>query len=333
MPPRDNRDNLSFYEFQCSAEAVAIVSVPLELGSDDRGLAAAPAYLQERGLERMLAAIGREISKPVSVQCPKPRLIASAGTMKNAREIAGVAKRSRDAVEKAARAGSVVIALGGDHSVSIGTIAGAAAAHPSLGVIYIDAHPDCHTHETTISGNVHGMVTSALMGHGHPILADIVKRPIVSEHLLYIGLKDFDQAEIEYLRREGLACVTMLDIGKRGLSAACAAIDALSRKVDAVWISMDMDSIDEAYAPGVALCTKGGLTRREALALAQHIGMGCHVAGLDIVEMVPGKDVEGKTAALALELIAHFLGHEYSWYKDYMDAYEATNVTRARESA
>jgi len=326
------KDNLSFYESSPNVAPVSIVSVPLELGSDERGLAEAPAYLFGNGLEKIITSLGREIAESVTIPCTKAPRVASAGTMKHVREIASVAIRSAAATEKALRGGNAVVALGGDHSIALGTLAGAAAAYPSLGVIYIDAHPDCNTDETTITGNVHGMVTSALMGHGHSILTKIPKRFIAPEDFLFVGLKDFDQKEIDFLRANKLSCFTMLDIAKRGLSPVMSAIDALSRRVDAVWISMDMDSIDSSEAPGVGLATRGGLTRREALALAHHIGSTCRVAGLDIVEMLPAKDVEGKTAGLALELLARFLGGEYSWYqREYIDTYRETNVVAVRE--
>jgi arginase len=326
------KDNLSFYESSKSAEPVSILSVPIELGSDERGLGAAPKYLFERGLEKMLSSIGREVTSSETVFCRKPPQVASAGTMKHVREIAAAAKRAAASVEKAARAGSAVVALGGDHSMGIGTLAGASAAYPSLGVIYIDAHPDCNTDETTITGNVHGMTATAVMGYGHQILTSIFKRHIAPENFLFIALKDFDQAEIDFLRAHKVSCFTILDIEKRGLSPVFSAIDALSRKVDATWVSMDMDSIDAAYAPGVGMPNQGGLSRREILALAHHIGKVARVVGLDLVEMVPAKDVEGKTAGLAIELVARFLGGEYSWYQQtYIDTYRETNVTSAEE--
>ncbi len=324
-------DNISFYERPKQSDPVAIVSIPLELGSDERGLAAAPRYLFQNGIEKVVESLDREISEAVTIFSPAPRLVASAGRMKNAHEIVSVAKRTSAAVEKAARRGDTVLALGGDHSISFGSIAGAAAAHSSMGVIYIDAHPDCNTDETTISGNVHGMVAAAMMGAGHPILTDIAKRKISPEHFLFIGLKDIDEAEVVFLRERSVKCITMLDIARCGLAPAIAAIDELAKKVDTLWISMDMDSIDEAYAPGVGLPTHGGLTRREALGLAHYIGKSCRVAGLDIVEIVPAKDQENKTATLALELTARFLGGEYSWYKGYMDTYSKTNVTESIE--
>lgn len=327
------RDNFSFYEHSPAAFPVSIVSIPLEHGSDVRGHAKAPQHLFDNGLEKMLAAVGAEVGERVSIYCPKPPLQVGAGSMKNVKEVASVAKRAAAVVEKAARRGDTVLALGGDHAAAIGSIAGAAAAHLSLGVIYIDAHPDCNTEETTISGNIHGFVTALMMGHGHPMLLEAVKRRIPPENFVYIGLKDFDQAEIEYLRANRCASVTMLDIARHGLSPALNAVAALKEKVDKVWVSMDLDSIDERYAPGVGLATPDGLTRREAMSLAQYIGSSCSLAGLDLMEIVPEKDKDNATAALALELSARFLGGEYTWYKNYMREYKETNVTSRQELA
>ena len=316
------QDTFSFYEPSDQSRPLTIVSIPLELGSDERGLALAPAYLFEQGLEKMLASLSRPIAQQSTIPCPKGPHERATGPMKYAQEIVEVAKRSAVAVEEGAKRGDLVLALGGDHAAAIGSIAGAAAAHPSMGVIYIDAHPDCNTDATTITGNVHGMVTSALMGEGSPLLTDIAERTIPPDHFLYIGIKDIDQAEIRFLRERSLACVTMLDIATHSLAPALAAIDALSKKVDSVWVSMDMDSIDRMYAPGVGLPNSDGFTRREILGLAHYIGKTCKLAGLDVVEISPEKDIEQKTARLALELTARFLGAEYSWYQsEYIDGY------------
>ena len=251
--------------------------------------------------------------------------------MKHVNEIATVGKRTRAAVERAIKRGDNAIVIGGDHAVGFGAAAGALARHQRLGVIYIDAHPDANTHETTISGNVHGMVASAMMGHGHEMLTSLFPRFVKPRHFLFAGLKDFDQAEIEYIKEHQIPTCTALDIATHGLAPVAEAIERLSIMVDAVWVSMDMDSIDERYAPGVAMTSQDGLTRREVLGLAHHIGRRCNVVGMDISEMVPAKDKEGKTASLALELIARFFGHDYNWYTSYMDTYRQTNIANEPE--
>src|SRR3989344_5676660 len=260
-----NRDLLSFYEQKNSSDSITVVSVPLELGSDERGLAETPEYLKKHGLEQMLSTIGFDIAERQTISCPKQLGAASAGTMKHVKEIATTGKRTKAVVEKSAKRGDKTLVIGGDHSVAFGTVAGASAAYKRLGVIYIDAHPDANTDEKTISGNVHGMVASAMMGHGHEMLTSIAPRHVAPRDFLFVGLKDFDEAEIHYIREHNIPTYTALEIATHGLSGVAAAIESLSRQGVAVWISMDMDSIDEQYAPGVAMSTTDWLTRREIL--------------------------------------------------------------------
>jgi len=337
------RDNLSFYEreenspthsqYDGHGKRVSVVGIPMELGSDEKGLADAPRYLLKRGLERVIERCGAEISERTMVPCRTPERIVSAGSTKYLDEIIAASRVSSAVVERAVRRGDFALALGGDHSMALGTIAGAAAALPGkrLGVIWIDAHPDANTHETTISGNIHGMPAAAAMGFGHPLLARIggITRKVPPENFLYIGLKDMDAAEIDFLRREKVRTITMLDIAEHGLSRAMRAIDALRRQSDAMWVSMDMDSIDKEYAPGVGMQNEGGLTRREVLALAQYIGKVCTLVGLDVVEISSAKDKDGRTATLAFELVSRFLGGEWNWYTEYMDDYRKTNVAES----
>ena len=124
----------------------------------------------------------------------------------------------------------------------------------------------------------------------------------------------------------------MLDIAEGGLRPLFHEISALVRTVDKVWVSLDLDSIDERFAPGVAMTTPDGLTRREIVSLAHYIGKVCNVVGLDIVEMLPAKDKDGMTAKLVIELIARFLGGQYGWYEQYMAHYKEINVANEPET-
>jgi arginase len=328
IPREMAHDTLSLYEQKPLDKPLTIISIPTDLGSDARGCAETPEYLYKHGLERMLASIGVEVNEKIGIPCPT--LPVSIGLLKNIEEIAEVSRTTALETTKALKNNNIVLALGGDHSSAIGSIAGAANAYPSLGVIYIDAHPDVNTPETTLTGNVHGMNAAALTGFGHDSLTSLA-RPIAPEHFLHIGVKDFDQAEIDFLREHNKP-VTMFDIATHGLGVALKAVDALLAKVSHVWVSMDIDSIDKAFAPAVAMPTECGFTKREILALAQYIGHRAPLVGLDIAEMLPAHDVENKTANLAIELIARFLGGEYSWYRDYADNYEKINsVVEVRE--
>lgn len=324
------RDNLSFYEPIAASIPVSILSVPLDLGSDVRGASDAPEYVFANGLRDMLASIRREVSQSACVDCGG-KTGPHAGGIKHAAEIAGVAARTHAAVHEIVNRGELALVLGGDHSVAIGSITGALAAHPGAGLIYIDAHPDCNTDITTSTGNVHGFVVSAALGDGHPLFANLAKNNIDPSRILFIGLKDFDEAEIAYLREKKIKSVTMLDIDEHGVGIAIRAIRAFARRVPKAWVSMDMDSVDQRYAPGVGMPNTAGLTAREILSIAQVIGQTVDVCGIDLVEMVPSRDSEGKTVGLALEILARLLGGEYSWYRTYMESYErARSFTRGR---
>lgn len=324
------KDNLSFYESEKNALPVSIVSIPFEYGSDARGLADAPRYLYESGLERMLATTGLKIAQQEIIDCPQG-LAPTLQFPKYLNETAAVARAACESVRSMRIRKERVIALCGDHASAIGSIAGAATAGERIGVIYIDAHPDIHTDKTTVSGNSHAMVVSSAIGLGHPLLCEVggKREKVAPADVLYLGIKDFDEVEPALVRESGAQVFTMLDVTLRGLAPVTEAIDALSQRVDAIWISMDMDSIDKAYAPGVAMPCTDGFTRREILSLAHYIGSTCAVAGMDIVEILPSNDVDTKTAALALELTARFLGVEHTWYREYMTPYESKRV-RAR---
>ncbi|RJR14032.1 arginase [Candidatus Parcubacteria bacterium] len=325
-------DNLTFYESRKEHRNVTIIGVPLELGSDERGFSEAPTYVLKEGLEKVITDAGGENIEIQTVPCRTPERVVSAGNTKYLDEIVATAKVSKVLVEKAIKRDDFVVAIGGDHSMAVGTIAGAAAAlhGKRVGVIWIDAHPDANTDETTQSGNIHGMPAASRMGFGHPLLTGIDSNVpnILPENFLYLGLKDIDTAEIEFIRKHSIKTITMMDIEECGLSRATLAIDALRRKTGVIWVSMDMDSIDREYAPGVGMPTDGGFSRREILNLARYIGKTCTLAGLDIVEIVPKKDVERKTVTLALDLVAQFMGSERGWYQHYMDQYRETNVTK-----
>src|SRR5262249_19918531 len=150
------------------------------------------------------------------ILCESPKRVASIGSMKNVEEIVATAKRTQAVVEQAGKRGDVVLALGGDHSMSLGTISGASAAHENMGLIYIDAHPDCTTDTTTDSGNVHGMIVSSAIGEGNELLTKLFSRKVKADNVLYVAIKDIDQGEIDLMRQRGIQSFTMLDIATHG---------------------------------------------------------------------------------------------------------------------
>lgn len=315
-------DNLIFYEKKKLSGSVSILGVPLDLGKDNSGTSLSPKFIRKAGLKEMIDDIGLKYKDMGDVKCAD-RKSAKIGDpkVKFLEEIVRVAEETAKIVNNEIASGNKMLVLGGDHALSVGTISGASVAcNGDMGVIWIDAHGDMMTHKNTLSGNIHGMPSSAMMGFGHPALVNILKptSKIKKENIIYIGLKDLDQGEIDLIRNEKLTAFTIMDIVRNNFDQIFNSIVELQKRVGNVWVSLDMDSIDSAYAPGSLMVTSGSLTLREITNLTKFIGKMCKVVGMDIVELAPKLDVNGKTTRLAIELISHLLGSEYDWYTQYM---------------
>lgn len=315
-------DNLKFYEKKKLSGKVSVLGVPVDLGKDSSGTDLGPKYIRKAGLQEMCEDIGLQYKDLGDVKCAD-RKSAEIGDLKVKflEEIVRVAEETAKIVNTEISSGNKMLVLGGDHALSVGTISGASVAcNGDMGVIWIDAHGDMMTHENTLSGNIHGMPSSAMMGFGHPALVNILKPTgkIKKENIIYIGLKDLDQGEIDLIRNEKLTVFTIMDIVRNNFDQIFNSIVELQKRVGNVWVSLDMDSIDCADAPGSLMATSGSLTLREVTNLTKFIGKTCKVVGMDIVELTPKLDVDRKTTRLAIELISHLLGSEYDWYTRYM---------------
>jgi arginase len=223
--------------------------------------------------------------------------------------IAEVCRLTYEAARQAVAAGETPIFMGGDHSLAIGSIGGVTHQAPR-GVIWIDAHADFNTPETTISGNIHGMTLAVLMGEGDPELVGI-GRPgpkLKPEDVVLIAIRDLDPKERERLRRSGMTVYTMRDLDERGIGPVVReALDRLEHH-DCLHVSLDMDCIDPKDGPGVGTPSPGGLTFREAQ-LAMEIIADCNCCcSLDIVEINPILDQHNRTAILATDLAASLFG-------------------------
>ena len=304
-------------------KTVQIIGVPLDLGAPSLGVAVGPDKFREQQIIPKLTHAGIEVKDGGSIACtPRGQLDAGDPLIPYAAEIVRVNELLAEQTKQAVTAGEVVLALGGDHSINLGAFAGAAAAcGGDIGMIYIDAHGDINTPETSISHNVHGMHLAALMGFGSPVLVNAYGEgaKLQTANLLHVGASDLDTGEEALIARENLTCFTMFDLLSHGLSPLLKLIDDLSQRVSHIWVSVDLDSIDNVYAPGVGIPSRNGFTYREIAAITEYIGKKCPVVGLDIVEYNPYFDIDKKTAELGIELTAKLLGTNYSWYTNYMD--------------
>ena len=303
--------------------AATLIGVPLNLGANNLGIEMGPNAYRWHDCVAKLGRAGLDVQDAGNVQCHE-RWDVSPGDNPKLHYLDEILRISEDTAtltEQAVRSNRKAIVLGGDHTTCLGAVAGTAAGFKgTLGLIYFDAHGDLCTDVTTKTGNIHGMQLASLLGFGASELTRVhgPAPKIAREHLLHIGGSDFDPAELELIERESLRAFTLDDMLRSGLAPVFQMIDDLRAKVDGVWVSLDLDSIDAQYAPAAGMPNARGLLYREIKSLATYIGTHCPVIGMDVVEYNPLVDIERKTASLAIELIANFLGCEYSWYTEYL---------------
>lgn len=296
----------------------------MDLGAENLGVSMGADTFRYQGIVQKLQSAGLAVTDRGNVQVKSRAQVPVGKNLKLRRveEIVRVSEETAKMTEVATQAGEKSVVLGGDHSICLGAIAGASVGlKGNLGLIYFDAHGDMNTDKTTPTGNIHGMQLASLMGFGAPELAQVHGKQVKirKQNMLHIGGCDFDQAELDLVAREKLQTFSMLDLLAHNLAPLFPMIDKLASQVDNIWISLDLDAIDAVYAPGAGMPNKKGLTYREIAAIADYIGQKCNVVGVDVVEYNPLQDENGKTAELAIELIATFFGEEYSWYTHYLE--------------
>jgi arginase len=222
-----------------------------------------------------------------------------------------VAEELADTVTSALKANEFPLILGGDHSIALGSITGVTRVHKDISVLWIDAHADFNTEETTPSGNIHGMILAALAGLGNSRLTGVGgwAPKLDAQKIVIVGARDLDLGERELLRTHHVHVFTMSDIDQRGISDVMRDALTLTRKAsDGIHLSLDMDALDPVHAPGVGTPVRGGLTYREAHLAMELIANSGRLIGMDVVEVNPILDRENATALLAVELVMSALG-------------------------
>jgi arginase len=289
---------------------IRVIGVPLDLGQSRRGVDMGPSAVRVAGLEARLESIGHVVEDGgnVAVAIPEQKKEGAAHA-KYLREITATCTKSAELVLKTLEAGKVPMVLGGDHSVAAGTVAGVAEFYrrqnQKIGLIWIDAHSDMNTPETSPSGNVHGMPLAALMGLGPAELGNIFNfsPKVRPENCVLVGIRDVDAHEKENIRRAGVEVFTMRDIDERGMRAVMEeALRMAGRGTAGYHVSLDMDWIDPEDAPGVGTPVWGGATYREAHLAMEIIADHGHMLSFEIVEVNPVIDEHNQTADLAVEL-------------------------------
>jgi arginase len=298
------------------ARKIRVIGVPLDLGQSRRGVDMGPSAVRVAGLEARLEELGHVVEDAgnVSVAIPEQKK-AGDPSAKYLKEITATCTKHAELVLKTLEADMVPLVLGGDHSVAAGTVAGVAEFYrrqnQKIGLIWIDAHTDINTPDSSPSGNVHGMPLAATMGLGPAELANIFdfSPKVKPENCVLVGVRDIDAVEKENVRRAGIGVFTMRDIDERGMRTVMEeALRMAGSGTAGYHISLDMDWIDPEDAPGVGTPVRGGATYREAHLAMEIIADHGRMLSFEIVEVNPVIDEHNRTADLAVELAQSAFG-------------------------
>ncbi|MGA8143055.1 MAG: arginase [Candidatus Acidiferrales bacterium] len=297
-------------------DKIRIIGVPMDLGASRRGVDMGPSALRVAGLQARLKQLGRQVEDIGNVQVRQPEeQHYGEKKAKYLDEIAEACKGLAEIVGKTLEEDFVPLVLGGDHSIAVGTTAGAAAyfnkKSKRIGVIWLDAHGDMNTPDSSPSGNVHGMPLASIMGYGPPELTGLAGiTPMVEPRsVALVGIRDLDSKERRLMKESGVHVFTMRDIDERGMREVMA--EALRFTTDdtaGVAVSLDMDFVDPTDAPGVGTPVRGGVTYREAHLALEMIADSKSMISFELVEINPVIDVHNTTALLGVELVLSGLG-------------------------
>lgn len=306
-----------------SRPIVEIVGVPMDLGGNRRGVDMGPSGMRYAGLAEKLAEIGYRVHDRGNIRVADPDEGRATHTMKkvapedvargrprahNVDEIIRACEALAVIVADIVRAKNIPLVLGGDHSLGIGTIAGLARAGARAGVIWIDAHGDINTPETSPSGNVHGMPFAVALGlAGEPFPAAL-RGTTDGPRGVLMAIRDIDAGERTNIAKAGVTGITMADIDRMGMAAAMEKAIAVAGAGGPIHLSLDMDALDPDEAPGVGTPVRGGLTYREAQLAMELLAASGKLRSLEIAEVNPILDSGNRTASLAVELVASALG-------------------------
>jgi len=295
---------------------IAVIGAPLDLGQGRRGVDMGPSAMRVANLNARVASLGYTVEDLGNV--PVDQAEASPEGHPRAKylpQIAATCQRLAVLVGETLARGSVPLVLGGDHSVAVGTASGVAEyfrrQQQSIGLIWLDAHADMNTPESSPSGNVHGMPLACVVGQGPPELTNMFgfQPKVAPGNVVIVGLRDVDQTEKAHVREFGVHAFTMREIDERGMRSVMEeAVRLASDGTAGFHLSLDMDFVDPKDAPGVGTPVRGGVTYREAHLAMEMICDSRRMLSMEVVEVNPVIDEVNRTADLAVELVTSGLG-------------------------
>ena len=296
--------------------SLSLLGVPLGYGASMAGVDIGPAALRVARITQRIARLGYSVHDLGDLRLERPQSFPEVDEkLKYVREISNACEQLAVEVEGILKSGQLPLILGGDHSIAIGSFAGAVSHYKkqneTLGLIWFDAHADMNTPESTPSGNIHGMPLATLLGYGTPELTNVAGfAPKLDPRLCaHVGARDIDPGERELIKKLGMRFFTMREIDERGMKDVMdEAIKIASRGTAGYAVTFDVDVLDPGDAPGSGTLVRGGLTYREAHLAMEKIAEAGGMRSLEIVEINTALDVNNKTAELGVELILSALG-------------------------
>lgn len=293
---------------------LSIIGMPMDLGQMRRGVDMGPSAIRYAGINERLKPLFDEIHDLGDLPIGRPEVVIDQKT--NLRNLKLIAEKSlllADKVNEIVKSGSFPLVLGGDHSIAIGTLAGVSKHYQNLGVIWYDAHGDLNTAETSPSGNIHGMPLAVSLGFGHPLLTEIFgySPKIKPENVVIIGARSLDEGEKVFIKEKGIKVYTMHEIDRLGMPAVMEqTIAYLKERTDGVHLSLDLDGLDPAEAPGVGTPVIGGISYRESQLAMEMLEEAKLITSAEFVEVNPILDDKNKTAMMAVELMGSLFGEK-----------------------
>jgi arginase len=299
-------------------QKVRIIGVPMDLGQSRRGVDMGPSALRVAGLKARVKQLGHTVEDIGNLEVKQPEeMQVGEKRAKYLQEIAETCQDIAKAVQESLREGFFPLVLGGDHSIAAGVAAGVASHfrkdEKRIGYLWLDAHGDMNTPESSPSGNVHGMPLAAIMGYGADELVNLggFKPKAEPGNIVIVGARDLDAQERKIVKKSGIHVFTMRDIDERGMREVMAdALKYATDDTDGIAVSLDMDFVDPSDAPGVGTPVRGGVTYREAHLAMEMIADSESMASLEVVEINPVIDEHNRTALLGVELVLSGLGQK-----------------------
>ncbi len=292
-----------------------IFQAPLALGSFSNGVDQGPDAMLREGLLAALAhnGIEAEVHEPIEAH-GEP---TDKGKLRNFGAVVNFNKELLNQIIESTNKGDVALTLGGDHSIGMGSMLATKQRHTDACIVYIDAHPDCSNPEETLTGNLHGMPLSTALGDA--LHAEFGGAHYGYDEVIILGAKDMDDHEVRYMQAKGIRYVTMDEITEQGIAHAFTTTRKLVGEKP-LHVALDIDSVDVSEAPGTGIINQGGLSYREVSYLCRKLSE-LNVVALDVVEVNPARDEDGKTVQLGIELAVSLLGGEWSRYMRYLESH------------